>query len=124
MSKYKKVYIDGKYDREHRIVWKTHFGKIPVGMDVDHINQDKSDNRIENLRLGTRSQNKSNSKKHKDNRSGFKGVTYYKRYNKWMAQISHNYKKITIGYFDTPQEAHAAYKKKAIELFGEFACWE
>ncbi len=123
MNKYKKVCINGKYYREHRLIWEQHYGKIPAGMDIDHINQDKSDNRIENLRLATRSQNKANSKKHSDNKSGYKGVTYYKKYNKWMAQISHHYKKKTIGYFDTPEEAYEAYKKTAEEIFGKYASY-
>jgi hypothetical protein len=57
----------------------------------------------------------------KTNTSGFKGVSWYARTGKWNAQVCHQRKYYNLGYFDTPEEAHEAYKVKALELFGEFA---
>lgn len=89
---------------------------------VDHINGDTLDNRKANLRLVNRQQNAFNAKHNRSNNSsGYKGVTYFASRGKWVAQITHNYKHVTIGYFDTAEEAAMAYDKKAIELFGEYA---
>jgi len=87
--------------------------------DVDHINRNKLDNRKSNLRLVTESNNSANSGVRINNTTGYKGVMYFKRDCNWHAQITHNYQKIHIGYFDTPEEAAHAYDKKAYELFGE-----
>lgn len=86
---------------------------------ADHINGNSLDNRRCNLRLATTSQNNANRGKHRNNRSGFKGV--FRNGKKWRAVISTNGKAVHIGTFDTPEEAHEAYKIRAIQLFGEFA---
>lgn len=86
---------------------------------VDHINGNGLDNRRENLRVATPSQNQHNSRKPKNNTSGYKGV--YKRGNKWCAAIAINYKTIFLGYHDTAELAHEAYCKAAIKYHGEFA---
>ena len=88
---------------------------------VDHINHDTVDNRKSELRLCTHSQNSHNQGRNSKNTSGYKGVHWYKRDKKWQAQIKLNGKKIHLGYFSTPEEAHAAYCKAALELHGEFA---
>jgi outer membrane murein-binding lipoprotein Lpp len=87
---------------------------------VDHIDNNRANNRLENLRWATFSENQMNSSLCKVNTSGVKGVHYYKPYGKWMAHIRINRKKITIGYFKTLEEAQQARMKKANELFGEF----
>lgn len=91
---------------------------------VDHINHDCLDNRKENLRVCTNSQNRGNSKKSSNNKSGFKGVTFDKnrKQKSWKAQIGFERKIITIGYFKTAEEAAVAYDIKSKELFGEFVC--
>jgi hypothetical protein len=105
---------------EHRVIWEMHYGPIPDGMHVDHENGDKADNRIGNLRLATRSQNKANEKLRKDNKSGFKGV--YRRENgKFRASISVNGKIKKLGNFDTAEEAHLAYCRAAHICYREFA---
>lgn len=104
--------------RLHRLVWLFHHGRMPDGI-VDHINGDKSDNRIENLRLATVSQNKANEKLRQDNSSGFKGAKPHN--GRWQARIAENGVRRSLGYYDTPEEAHAAYVKRAREVFGDFA---
>ena len=121
---YRRIEINSKAYGAHRLIWIMHNGDIETGLQIDHINQIKTDNRIENLRLATHSQNQSNRPKQKDNKSGFKGVSWKRQHKKWVAQINHNNKKIHIGYFDTPELAHAAYIAATIKLQGEYACWE
>jgi len=89
--------------------------------DVDHINRNKLDARKSNLRLVTESNNGANSEKRINNTSGYKGVMFFKRDENWHAQITHDYKKIHIGYFNTAEDAAKAYDKKAFELFGDHA---
>ncbi|EMV7411631.1 HNH endonuclease [Enterobacter kobei] len=107
----------------HRIVWIVAKGYIPEGMEIDHINGDKSDNRIANLRLCTPTQNRQNKTKYKNNKSGFKGVHFessprIKR--PWRARIVVNKKAISLGNFMTKHEAHEAYQEAAKKYFGEF----
>ena len=117
------IRINKKLYSAHRLAHLYMTGNFPP-IDIDHINHNPSDNRWCNLRAATKSQNLANVKMHKDNTTGYKGVSCDKRINKYKAEIRHNGKRITLGYFDTPIEAHAAYKKKAIEICGEFACFE
>ena len=116
------VKIKAKAFKAHRLVFLYHYGYLPEF--VDHIDGDKTNNRIENLRLATRSQNGSNRPKQKDNTSGYKGVSWSKQYKKWVAQIMKNNKLIYLGLFATPELASQAYNAAAEKLQGEFACWE
>lgn len=84
---------------------------------IDHINLDRADNRVENLRKANPQQNQCNKKGW--NKLNVKGVTKHR--NKYMAQIQKDNKLIYIGLFSTIKEASDAYDKKARELFGEFA---
>jgi hypothetical protein len=86
--------------------------------DVDHINGVRDDNRWTNLRLATRAENLRNMKA-KTNKTGLKGV--YLNAGRYTARIRHNYTSHYLGRFDTPEEAHAAYRKAADALHGEFA---
>lgn len=87
----------------------------------DHKNGNTLDNQRHNLRIATRSQNKQNSKKYRNNKSGFKGVSFHRRIGKWMAAIQVNGKPHYLGYHPTPEAAHAAYCAAAKELHGDFA---
>lgn len=87
----------------------------------DHANRNTLDNRRANLRAATKSQNASNSKVPADSKSGYKGVTWYKRTCKWRASITLHRKHMHLGYFDNIDNAVQAYNSKALELFGEFA---
>lgn len=101
-----------------RLAWLYTHGDWPKN-EIDHINGNPSDNRIENLREATRSENGANRAIHKNNKSGFKGVT--KKRNKWTACVAINKKRFRLGSFDSPEEAHAAYLKKSKEVQKEFA---
>lgn len=88
----------------------------------DHINaHDTLDNRRSNLRIATPAQNAHNSRKHSHNTSGYKGVSLDKRKGRWYAHIKAGDVRRRLGYFDTPEAAHAAYCAAARELHGEFA---
>lgn len=102
----------------HRLAWLLVFRAMPVG-EIDHINGDRTDNRICNLRAATRAENSRNQSMHSDNKSGFKGVRRCSR--KFRAEIMHKGKKLHLGYFVTAQEAHEAYCKAAREYHGDFA---
>jgi hypothetical protein len=99
----------------HRVILNT-----PEGMYTDHINHNKLDNRRCNLRICTKSQNSVNSKINKSNKSGYKGVYWFKRYRKWGAFITLQYKHIHLGYYNNRIEAANARREKSLELFGEF----
>ena len=107
---------NGKMTQMHRVILDT-----PIGFDTDHINRNKLDNRKDNLRIATRSQNSYNKPVMAKSISGYKGVSLFKRTGKWTAQICPNYKKIHLGYFNTPIEAAVAYDKKALEIIGDYA---
>jgi hypothetical protein len=120
-----KNYPDNKKGYMHRIVLERVLGrKLEHNEDVDHINEIKLDNRRENLRLATRIQNSANRGKNKNNTTGYKGVMWLPKRKQFIASIKFNYKRIQLGYFTTAEEAHEAYKAKAIELHGEFAKFE
>jgi hypothetical protein len=95
--------------------------QCPDGMRPDHINGDHLDNRDDNLRPATHQKNMMNRGPQKNNTSGYKGVTYDKNRNQWMAQIKFNKVHTGIGRFNSIIDAARAYDRKAIELFGDFA---
>jgi hypothetical protein len=100
----------------HRVVAGT-----LVGMNTDHINRNKLDNRRSNLRVCTGSQNNANMAVRKNNTSGKKGVYWHKKAHKWLAQIWYNKNIVYLGIYDSIDDAYHAYCKKAEELYGEFA---
>jgi hypothetical protein len=117
---YVRVCIDYITYGRHRLVWAYFYGD-PGFQIVDHVNNDRSDDRIENLRLATESDNRRNSRMYCTNTSGFKGVTLEKSVNKWKAYIYRNNRRIHLGIFRHKEEAAAAYAKAAQELHGAFA---
>lgn len=112
--------IFGRLYRAHRVIWAMRTGAWPVN-DIDHIDGDKAFNAIENLREATRSENMSNRMLQENSTSGFKGVTWDKSLQKWMAQIQKSGKNHYLGRFTCPKAAHAAYCKAAKELHGKYA---
>jgi len=100
----------------HRLI-----ANAPKGMLVDHHNSKPLDNRSENLRLATHSQNNCNRSKRRNVTSSYLGVHFHKRRNRWVAQITHNRKRIYIGYFDNEIDAAKAYDEAAKKYHKDFA---
>lgn len=119
-KRYRYLRVDGINYSEHRLAWLFIYGKWPDG-EIDHINMDRADNRIVNLREATPSQNQANRKVRKRNKLGIKGVMLHKRDRKYVAQIKRGNKVKHLGYFQTAEEAAEAYRKAALEIHGEFA---
>jgi hypothetical protein len=103
----------------YQIVWAFH--KNMWTDRIDHINRNSMDDHIENLRLATRSQNGANQKISSFNTSGFKGVSFDKNRNNYKSYIRVNKKYISLGRFNTPEEAAETYMDAAKKHFGEFA---
>ena len=116
---YLETRINGKTYKTHRLVFLMHHGYL--SKEIDHIDGNKSNNAIENLRPATRSQNNHNKGKPKNNTSGYKGVYWKKAAGKWIAQIGINGKRKHLGYFDTAEQAHEAYCRAANELHQQYA---
>lgn len=102
------------------ILMHREINKTPKGMYTDHINGNKLDNRKNNLRTVTASQNEMN-KKPSLGSSQYKGVCWDKSRKRWRASITFNGKQKRLGDFKIEKEAAKAYNSKAIELFGEYA---
>lgn len=118
-QKYCQVGINGKRYYIHRIIYLYHHGYLPKYL--DHIDRDPLNNKIENLREVTQSQNCMNSKSFKNSSSKFKGVSWDKNRNKWRSYIFINGKQKHLGQFTNESDAAKAYNKAAIKAFGEFA---
>ena len=99
---YRHVRVDGKLVGEHRIIYEMFNGPIPDGMQIDHINGVRDDNRIENLRVVTITENH-------HNRKTVKGFTFRKSEGKFQAYIQVGDKQVSLGYHETPVDARAAY---------------
>lgn len=112
--------IYGRQYLAHRVVWAMHSGSWPDA-DIDHMDTNRANNKIENLRPASRSENMRNCRAHKDGASGKKGVTFNKKEGKWMARIMVHGKHHHLGRHLTPEAAHAAYCQAAQALHGEFA---
>lgn len=106
--------------QEHRLIWLYHYGVWPVGS-IDHVNGIKHDNRIENLREATFSENAQNKKGKKNTTSKYKGVSWCKQTQKWRACIKVGPVRKTLGRYETEQEAAIAYDDCAKENFGQYA---
>ena len=104
----------------HRLAWYWMTSEWPTKQ-IDHKDCNALNNAWNNLRLATPYQNSMNQRKRKNNKTGFKGVSFHKRDKRFAASIRINGNLTWLGYFDTAEEAHAAYMAAARKHFGEFA---
>ena len=117
---YVRIGISGQMWQGHRLIWIFHKGSVPDGMQIDHINGIRNDNRIENLRLATQQQNILNVPVKRTSTTGLKGVHFEPRTGKFYSVIKINGKAKGLGTFVTAEEAHEAYVVAARQLHGEF----
>jgi hypothetical protein len=121
---YRAIGFKGRLYAAHRLAWLYMYGRWPKE-EIDHINMDRADNRINNLREATRSQNLHNGRARKQNTHGTKGITKHKYKGKftgkWTAQISRNKIHHYLGIFNSAADAHKAYCEAAEEFYGQFA---
>ena len=102
--------LDGQQYLAHRVAWALHHGRWPQGQ-LDHVNGDRSDNRLENLRVVSNTENARNSSLSKNNTSGVTGVWRDTRRGHWCAEIKVDRRKIYLGAFASVEEAAAARKR-------------
>lgn len=114
-SGYILISLDGVKYRAHRLAWRYVYGCWPQNQ-IDHINGNRADNRIVNLREATDAQNRQNMARRSDNRSGYAGVYWAAWANKWRAEIRVDNKRYRLGYFDAAEDAYAVYLKAKSEF--------
>lgn len=115
---YKRTWVAGKKYTMHRLIWFWHHGTWPEAL--DHINGNRADNRIENLRECTHTQNMWNAKGRKS-QTGIKGVTWDKRKNRYRVRFRTGGERNSFGYFKTLEEARIAVEAARTKYHGEFA---
>ena len=116
---YLQTMVQGRLYRNHQLVYLMHHGLIPKF--IDHIDGNKLNNKIDNLRETDKCKNNYNAQKRKDNTSGFKGVSFNKRTGKWYGYIMHHRKHIHLGTFKTPEEANVAVCEARKHYHGDHA---
>ena len=121
ISGYYRVQINGKKHFLHRLIYMYHHGHLTQGMDIDHIDGNPANNRIENLREITHSQNLMNAKIHKNNKTGIKGVCFLRKAKKYQVRLAINGKDIYLGCYTTLEEAKAVVKEAREKYHGEYA---
>ena len=114
------IRLPNKLYRAHKLAWLYMYGEIP-SMEVDHINGNKHNNAIQNLRLSTSSENKYNAKLRKDSTSKVKGLHWYKKLKKWQINIQVNKKRLHLGYEKDFFEACCVIASARNKLHKEFA---
>jgi hypothetical protein len=112
---YRSGYVFNEPYKAHRIIWAIYYGEDPISQ-IDHINGDRADNRIENLRIASAAENSKNRARRNDNKSGVTGVTWDKGTNKWRACIRVNHKTQYLGVFPDIEAAVAARKAAELKL--------
>lgn len=113
---YVTLWIGGRYYMEHRVKWSFENG--PIVDYIDHIDGDRKNNELSNLRPCKQGLNVANAKLRSDNTSGYMGVIWHKASNTWQSQTMLNGKRVHIGLFHCKREAALAYNHKLTELFG------
>lgn len=116
---YLHVSIYKRFVRIHRIVYFLHTGEVPK--QIDHVDRNRTNNRVENLRPCDEHRNAGNTGMYKHNTSGYRGVSFNTKRRRWCAQIKKFGKQTPLGDFATKEEAALRYNEAAREHFGEFA---
>lgn len=116
---YRRISIDHKLYLTHRLIFMYHHGWLPT--EVDHINGDTTDSRIENLRAATSIQNNANRKLRVNNTSGIKGVCWHKKVNQWFVQVSVNGTYVVRKYIKDLELAELVAVEARHKYHGEFA---
>ncbi len=114
-NQYVQIRVFGRLYYAHRLAWFLVHSRWPKN-ELDHINGDRTDNRIENLRECTRAENGQNQAKRKDNASGFIGVSWDVVHAKWRADIRLSGRTRYLGLFVNAEDAHAAYLAAKMDL--------
>jgi hypothetical protein len=114
--------LDYRHYFAHRIVWALNKGEWPDGP-LDHAYNRPDNNRVENLRPASLSENQWNRGPQRNNRSGAKGVGWHRASGKWRARITVSGKHICLGYFDDFEDAKWAYAAAALKYHGAFGRW-
>ncbi|MEN3257550.1 HNH endonuclease signature motif containing protein [Sodalis endosymbiont of Spalangia cameroni] len=109
------IRIDGELFRLHRIIWTLFYGADPGSFQIDHINHIKTDNRILNLRLVDNKNNHMNMPMQKNNTSGEAGVCWHKQCSKWIARVYDNGNVISLGLYESYQDAVLARRKELVK---------
>ena len=116
------VGVDGKKHRAHRLIWVLYNGDCIAKTDIiDHIDGNKLNNNIGNLRLATRSQNMHNRSHQKNNKLGVKNVRWHKKSGTYQVRVNKNNRSYHIGYYKNLGDADEAAKKARKEIHGEFS---
>jgi len=114
------IQIKGKVYKRHRLIWMFKHGYFPK--QLDHIDRDRSNDRLNNLRESNQSENNANkAKTNKKTSSIYIGVSWSESRKRWESKVMKNRKTYHLGRFKCEIEAAKARDKKAVELFGEFA---
>lgn len=116
---YRHIQLLGKNYLTHRLAWFYTYGRWPTHQ-IDHINRNRADNRLCNLREATCAQNAWNTEHARRTRPGGRGSHFHLATGLWLSSITANGKKIYLGYFQTSEEAAAAYAEAAKTIHGEF----
>ena len=118
-KRYLRVCIDQKLHMAHRIVWLWHYGFMPT--QIDHINGDRFDNRIENLREATQNENQYNTCKPRNNTSGVKNVSWDRVKEKWRVELNKDNKRVFCKMFDDLELAELVAIEVREKFHKEFA---
>jgi hypothetical protein len=119
-GRYVQIMICKKNYLAHRLAWLYVHGHTPPH-EIDHVNGNPRDNRINNLRLASKAQNAQNQRRSAKNSSGHKGVSWSRHKQRWRTVIKVGERSIHLGYFRDLTAAAEAYRRAAVRYFGDFA---
>jgi hypothetical protein len=123
-SGYSQFSCYGKVWLAHRVIWEAFNGEIPDGFQINHIDGNKANNRIENLRAATKEENCQNQKVRSTNTSGCKGVKWNSVSKKWQVGICKNYKNIHLGMYEDLELASLVAMEATELIHGRFSAYK